>query len=386
MVGIIEEQHPDRCRLFMQWKQMDWPILVDSLNLLGVAAVPITLAIDERGIVVGKNLRRDAARQLEQVFAESRLRPAPTARAAGPPPAAPDLDGLEREASAGGGAELERYATALMLWGGTSRLGDALRAYEAVLRLGAATGPTHFRLGVAYRRRYDSSASQPHDFARAVRHWLAARQLDPNQYIWRRRIQQYGPRLDKPYPFYDWVGKARRDIRARGEEPVRLRVEPTGAELAQPQSAFAPVPAAGAAPDPQGRIDRDAGQLVTVEVTAVPPAVVPGEAVRIHVDFQPNAARKAHWNNEAGAFQFWIDPPSGWQADRRLITVAKAAAAVSRETRALEFELRPAAGVAAGRVRVAAYAVYNVCEDVGGTCLYRRQDVLIPIDVRPAAP
>ena len=26
MVGIIQEQHPDRARLFMQWKEMGWPI------------------------------------------------------------------------------------------------------------------------------------------------------------------------------------------------------------------------------------------------------------------------------------------------------------------------------------------------------------------------
>ena len=30
MVGIIQEQHPDRARLFMQWKEMGWPILIDS--------------------------------------------------------------------------------------------------------------------------------------------------------------------------------------------------------------------------------------------------------------------------------------------------------------------------------------------------------------------
>ena len=48
MVGIILEQHPDRTRLFMQWKGMDWPILIDSFNLLESSAVPITLFIDER--------------------------------------------------------------------------------------------------------------------------------------------------------------------------------------------------------------------------------------------------------------------------------------------------------------------------------------------------
>ena len=51
MLGIIQEQHPDRCRLFMQWKGMSWPILVDSLNLLNTSVVPQTLAIDEHGIV-----------------------------------------------------------------------------------------------------------------------------------------------------------------------------------------------------------------------------------------------------------------------------------------------------------------------------------------------
>jgi hypothetical protein len=51
MAGIIEEQHPDRARLFMQWKQMQWPVLVDSLDILGVSAVPITLAIDEYGVI-----------------------------------------------------------------------------------------------------------------------------------------------------------------------------------------------------------------------------------------------------------------------------------------------------------------------------------------------
>lgn len=58
--------------------------------------------------------------------------------------------------------------------------------------------------------------------------------LDLVPYIFRRRIQQYGPRLDKPYPFYDWVSEARAAVLARGETPVEPRVEPGGAELAAP--------------------------------------------------------------------------------------------------------------------------------------------------------
>ena len=72
MVGIIEEQHPDRARLFMQWKQMDWPILVDSLNLFQMTAVPVTVLIDERGIVrkIGPN-EADVDAFLEEGRSES---------------------------------------------------------------------------------------------------------------------------------------------------------------------------------------------------------------------------------------------------------------------------------------------------------------------------
>jgi hypothetical protein len=34
---------------------MDWPLMVDPLNLLGVTAVPIVLFIDEYGIIRAVN-------------------------------------------------------------------------------------------------------------------------------------------------------------------------------------------------------------------------------------------------------------------------------------------------------------------------------------------
>jgi hypothetical protein len=68
MVGIIQEQHPDRARLFMQWKKLGWPILVDSYNLLGVRVVPITLAIDEHGVIREVNPPRGDVEHLERTF------------------------------------------------------------------------------------------------------------------------------------------------------------------------------------------------------------------------------------------------------------------------------------------------------------------------------
>lgn len=57
LLGRIQEQHPDRCRLFAQWKQFDWPILHDPINLLNLGAVSMFAAIDEDGVVVDSSLR-----------------------------------------------------------------------------------------------------------------------------------------------------------------------------------------------------------------------------------------------------------------------------------------------------------------------------------------
>src|SRR5262249_27307617 len=153
----------------------------------------------------------------------------------------------------------------------------------------ASDGAAHFRLGVAYRKRYDSDARQTGDFQRAVDEWKAALDLDPNQYIWRRRIQPYGPRLDKPYSFYDWVITARADRRKRGETPVPLAVEPGGAEFAQPSKAPEPSATEHEAPDPRGRVTRDTRKLIGVETAVVPPTKATGAAARVHVEFRPNA-------------------------------------------------------------------------------------------------
>lgn len=72
--------------------------------------------------------------------------------------------------------------------------------YTQALRAKPDDGDAHFRLGVCYRMRSESQHPLPGDFQTAVDHWMTARSLQPNQYIWRRRIEQYGPRraTDRP--------------------------------------------------------------------------------------------------------------------------------------------------------------------------------------------
>ena len=362
MVGIIQEQHPDRARLFMQWKQMGWPIMVDGLNLLGVEVVPITLFIDEFGIIRAINPQRSDVEGLE-AFLNTEYKAS---------------DSSEIVARNGGSQKAER-ANRLLLWGDTADIGEAIRLYDGVVESEPENGPARFRLGVAHRMRHDSAHRQASDFRLAVENWASALDINPNQYIWRRRIQQYGPRLDKPYPFYDWVSEARRQISERGETPVELTVEPSGAEIAKPGS-FSNSGQTKAEPDPEGRIVRDQGQYIKVDYVVVKSTATDGGVARIHVRFAPNQFNKAHWNNEVGQLELWVSAPSGWETSSRFFTVPNPKTAVSLESRDIEFEIRGKELPEGGKLTVPAYALYYVCEGVDGTCLYRRQDLSIKVN------
>lgn len=383
MVGILQEQHPDRARLFMQWKQMDWPILIDPLNLLGVSVVPVTVLLDEYGIIRAVNPKPEEFQQfMEEAYPQPKHVDAPrTAR--------PDLATLEQAALSHDPEALRKYglpvggtarADALFLWSGEARLDEAIKVYTDALQKDSEHGPTHFRLGVAFRKRYESPVRQANDFNNAARYWGQALDIDPNQYIWRRRIQQYGPRLDKPYSFYDWVIQAREEIEARGETPASLAVEPGGAELAYPAQTFDTAHPIHPEPDPGGRILRDEQGLIQVEATVVPATLSPGGSGRVHVVLRPDRSQKAHWNNEVDDLVFWVDPPEGWEVDRNYLTVGRPPEVVSREDRKVEFEIKSPAKWT-GPVTIPAYVLYYICEDVDGTCLYRRQDVSLRIDV-----
>jgi len=380
MVGIIQEQHPSRARLFMQWKQMDWPVLVDALDLLEVAVVPITLLIDEHGVIRRRvSPRSDVAEVMESFLSGTYEAPPAVVR--------PERVGAGVVEAPGDGATAEswrRHAESLLLWGGPARLDAAIDAFHRAVEADPEDAWAEFRLGVAYRLRYDSPGGSASNFASAVEHWARSRTLDPNNYIWRRRLQQFGPRLDKPYPFYDWVAQAREEVRARGEEPSRLPVEPRGAELTLPASEFENA-AAGTGPDPEGKIHRDGGQFVQVTSTVVPHTGQAAGTARVHLEFRPNPANDAHWNNEVDGLVVWIDPPQGWAVDRRKMSLTNPPSEASEESRHVEFEIRRTAeSTKSAEAGVSGYALYYVCEGARGSCLYRRQDVSVSLP--PAGP
>jgi hypothetical protein len=382
LLGVTQEQHADRCRLFAQWQDFEFPILHDPINVLRSEAVPILTAIDEHGIV------RDLQPRLETFEAEflDRSFPARNTEAEGVPPRPPDFDALRRFARSAQTADAWRdLGDALVLWGGIGRINEAIDAYSLALARRPDDANGLFRLGVCHRMRFESAHRLPGDFQAAVDAWGQALDREPNQYIWRRRVEQYGPRLAKPYPFYDWVDQAIEELAARGETPVPLAVMPTGAEIAQPAREFEVLDAVGQSPDPRGRIVRDRDELIEAEVAVVPAKVHAGETARVHVTFLPSAARKAHWNNESTPLRIWIDPPAGWRVSGQLITAPQGDRPETNEVRRLDFEVEVPPS-ATGPTRIPAFALYNVCEDLGGVCLFLRQDLVIEVNVVRGSP
>lgn len=377
--GVALEQHPDRTRLFMQWHQMDWPVLWDPFNILGFPVVPVTYLLNPEGAVLAVQPLLDRVDELQRrIFSLTSDRhespeSAPPKRVFGPEFTRPPSDDSAPMA-------WSDHAAALAIWG-EGDLDDAVAAARRAAE-GGSDPVLWFRLGVTLRMRYDSSNRRQGDFVGAVAAWTRALDADPNQYIWRRRLQQYGPRLAKPYPFYDWVPKARQDIVARGEDPVELRVEPHGAEYAQPSDQLVSdgevEPASE--PDPNGRVMVDEKGLIEVETVVIPPSARPGEGVRVHLILTPNPALDAHWNNEAGHGELWVDPPHGWQIDQQHQLLPTGPADISDEARHIEFEVVVPEDADAGET-ITGNLLYYACEGATGVCVYRRQDLSIPIDL-----
>ena len=385
VLGITQEQHPDRCRLFAQWQRFDWPILWDPINVMESTAVPIVIAIDEHGIVRSTRPRPDTieAEFLNVSFSNNGTgTPEASAVADGLMPKQPNLAALQQIAIQENTARSYRnYADAAILWGGTTHVDAAIAAYSDASKLKPEDAAAMFRSGVAYRVRYDSALRQPDDFRNAVQRWEQALALNPNQYIWRRRIQQYGPRLEKPYSFYDWVEQARKEIIARGEEPLPLTVVPQGAELAHPARTFGVAAEEAQSPDPERRIQRDSQSLILAEITTVPSEIRPGGSTRVHIALAPNATLQAHWNNEVDPLHVWVDPPEGWQVSQRSHQVIpEKNHPTSTEIRRVDFEVQ-APSDANGTLKLPVYALYFVCEDADGKCQYLRQDLAVEIVV-----
>ena len=384
LVGIVQEQHPDRARLFAEWQGFDWPILWDPFGLSEIERVPLVVGVDEHGVVRATRLHPERFEEQMRSGWLSEALPEPSPAPGARPIVRRELAG-DLEPDAPEGAE---RAMASLLWpaaeGSAAAWDGALALLEAHAERPEATPEDRFRLGVAHRLRHDSPYARPGDFQRALDAWTAALAARPNQYVWRRRIQQYGPRLDKPYAFYDWIEEARAALRARGETPVEVRVALSGSEVAAPSNELPRRTRADVAPDPEREIRRDTERWVSIERASALHTGSAGARVRVrasarvHLALRPDAARDVHWSNDAGPTTVWVFVPSGWVVEANLYTLPVPPAEISNEVRRVDFEVVPPSDVL-GPAAVKGYALYYVCEGEDGECAYLRSDFEVPI-------
>jgi len=400
VIGVVQEQHAERARLYKQWKQYDFPIAQDSFTELGLSVVPVPILIDEFGYV------QSAKPRLTNIGALVNKKSNPPANSA------PRLDPKKRtayeimqskplEETLEKGKQLILAGDALIRQVSANRLVNfatyndgsisshlhhAIAKYhhseEILVKHDAELlGALYFRLGVAYRMRFDKlprEARTDADFDRAIEYWSKAVERTPNQYIWRRRIQQYGPRQAKPYPFYDWVETAEKELLQRGEKPIELPVPLTESETAKPSNKFNLLSKA-TNPDPHEKINEAPSNVIQCRATVVPATAKPGQAVRVHLHFNTVAAK---WNNEAENMVVWINESNSGQSEKSLIEFENPVAPTSTETRQFEFEYQTDKA-ATQNIEINGFALFNTCKSSGGQCLYLRKNFSIPILINP---
>lgn len=379
VLGVVQEQHAQRAQLYKQWKQYSFPIAQDSITGLGLAVVPVPILIDEHGFVMKSRLRPNNIAQLVNQNVKPPQDKAPVLN-----PQHMTTNWLRENATSNPSPEsLIALGDAFLRSKSLRATREAIKWYRKSLpnegdENPANLGIVNFRLGVAFRRLFDlcsDAEKDPKDFSRASAAWSRALAQNPNQYIWRRRIQQYGPRQIKPYPFYDWVDQAQTDIAKRGETPIKLSVPLSGAEIAQPNRQFAQASDAPTNPDPESRITKDEENLIQFDATVVPTAVKPGQSVRVHLRFTP---KEGKWNNESDEMLVWLNPSDSGQHATFQLSHPNAKTAASTEPRSVEFEFKTSAD-AKSDIELSGYVLYYVCKTEEGQCIYMRQDFKIPL-------
>lgn len=354
------------------------------MTSLGLAVVPVPILVDEFGVV---QTVRPRVGQIEKLVTTKREPPTKSAPVLDDKWLNPEFLTANFEGADGSVQELVWFGDICLK---TGRITQALNAYRrAGKKAETSTEVTtsklvpeiDFRIGVALRAKYDDQQLQePSDFAEAAEFWTRAKTGDPNQYIWRRRIEQYGPRQIKPYPFYDWVDKAVADIKARGDDPVRLIVPLSGAEVAKPSKREFKRAAIAKNPDPDSKIILldDKRSLVRYTSSVVPSPIKPGETARIHLQFFTDENGK--WNNESSPMQVWINETDGGKSSKRLIEYPNATDPASSESRTFEFEFQTTSTI--DSCVISGFALVNVCSEENGQCLFRRQNFAVEIPLK----
>ncbi len=337
VLGVAHEQHADRCRLFAQWKEIDWPILHDPLNLINVETLPLVVAVDEHGIVRATRLQPD---KLADSFVNHDYAPPRKPVPLGPTELANPKITRRVAGEARSSEGWREHGDALVLAGRPVLINEAIDVYSRALKMKEDDADAWFRLGVAYRIRHDRPEHQEGDFQAAVDAWRNAVRIEPDNAVFAARLRQYRPCLDEPHAYYHWVDVALKEIITRGRTPVRLAVEPCSmerGELGDDSTRESTLATDNVRASPTA----DQDNLVGVEKTVVRGVGDESAGVAaIHLTFRPDADRDVRWDDAAGELLIQIEPPEGGKSKQKLVRYLPLPEAAPGGARTLSFDVQ----------------------------------------------
>ncbi len=370
VLGVDHEQHADRGRLFAQWRNLPGPLLHDPLNLSAISRLPMFVAIDETGTI------RAIQPSLDPITKTFVRRPAPKNLGPGvqaEEPALPDPKVTRRKAGDARMAPVYReHADALVLSGTPKFLDEALTNYSRALEMDPKDAWSFFRLGVAYRIRYDRPDRQTGDFQSAVDAWERAEKLLPTCEDFRQRLQQYGPPAGRTAASFDWIPAARIELQRRGVKPVELEIEPLVVELSLAESRGD----SRSHHAPPEKLVTDRNERVRVESTVVPAADRKhANTTEVHLTLRPAGAE---WFNRKDPVRIWMEKPASARLDRLFFEIPNPKAEVSDEERTVSFEVETK-GKSKGKITLKGFAVYCLRANDGKEHKTLRQEFKITI-------
>ena len=366
VLGVDHEQHSDRGRLFAQWRGLIGPILHDPLDLSLVTELPMVVAIDEEGVVAAIQPPID---KIEKTFInkKSKKKNIPKSEEA----ELPDPRVTRRTAEEAREPSASRaHADALILSGLPPQIDEAIKVYRDVLAIDPKDAWSLFRLGVAYRIRYEWEERQPGDFQAAVDAWAQAVRFAPSNAIFRQRLQQYGPPIEDRGPSYEWIPAARQDIARRGQDPIKLEIEP----LAMEMSAGPAQGSKNTAPT-KGKHPSDKSGHVIIESTVVRAADRKHvDKAEVHLTLRPNGVQ---WEDGEAPIRIWLEKSKSVRPECTYLEFPKPDPPLGTETRTVSFSVDLTSKSKTPRGTLKGDAVY--CFRSGGEVKTARQEFKITI-------
>lgn len=374
IVGIVEEQHPDRARLFAQWKGITGPLLQDPVNYVHVSELPVVVAVDENGIVRARDCDLET---VEKKFIKRKYsgKPAFIPPNTEEPPNTRVTRRLADEAR--GASACVEHGEALLLAGEPAQVEEAIKVYAQALEYDKENARAEFGLGTAYLMQFEGEKRQAGDFQRAIDAWTRAVSLAPGNHVFRARLQQYGPKVAKQPAPYGWIEAARKDIRTRGDVPIALAVEPNGAETGRKMSPSDDDKRP--AGDPKGKVARDKKGLISIEETVVRSTEKSHDRIHeIHLIFRPSVESGGQWGGESEALRVWVKGSKSVKVSPEVLEWSKTKEAANSDVRTLNFTATRE-GKSRKPVTIKGYALCHVREGQEGKSQFLRQDFQIKI-------